>query len=97
MYVGMISSCMFVTDFVDSGFKFAQVELSTSNCFRAVSHVPNAFVRVFTEAVLFVLLQEFKFEPSEKPIAWNYASVQFPSIAGKNGPEMPLKVSLLRS
>ena len=54
-----------------------------SNRFRTVPRVPNVFARVFTEAVLFVLLQEFKFEPAGKPIAWNYASVQFPSIAGE--------------
>ena len=50
-----------------------------------------------TETVLFVLLQHFKFEPTGKPIAWNYAAVQYPTVGTENpDPELPLKVSLLR-
>lgn len=48
------------------------------------------------ETVLLIMLQSFKFELTEKPIVWNFASVQYPTI-GKvsTEPEMPLKVSPL--
>ena len=53
--------------------------------------------RVDTETVLFVLLQHFKFKPTGKPIAWNFAAVQYPTVGRESPePEMPLKVSLLR-
>ncbi len=44
-----------------------------------------------------MLLQHFKFEPTGKPIHWNFAGVQYPTV-GKDdpSPQMPLKVSLLR-
>ena len=48
------------------------------------------------ETVLFVLLQHFRFEPTGKSIAWNYAAVQYPTVGTENpDPELPLKVSLL--
>ena len=48
--------------------------------------------------MLFVLLQHFKFEPTGKPIAWNLAAVQYPTV-GKESPvpELPLKVTALRA
>ena len=58
---------------------------------------PITIPRVDTETVLFVLLQHFKFEPTGKPIAWNFAAVQYPTVGPESPePEMPLKVSLLR-
>ena len=49
------------------------------------------------ETVLCVLLQHFKFEPTGKPIAWNFAAVQYPTVGKESTfPELPLKVSLLR-
>ena len=49
------------------------------------------------ETVLLILLQYLKFEPTDKPITWNFAAVQYPTV-GKDSPnpELPLKVSLLR-
>ncbi|KAI0701721.1 cytochrome P450 [Earliella scabrosa] len=53
--------------------------------------------QVEIKTVLFVLLQHFKFEPTGKSIAWNYAAVQYPTVGTENpDPELPLKVSLLR-
>ncbi|RPD79153.1 cytochrome P450 [Lentinus tigrinus ALCF2SS1-7] len=52
--------------------------------------------QVEIKTVLFVLLQHFKFEPTGKPIAWNSAAVQYPSVGTEGEPEMPLKVILLR-
>ncbi|PIL32261.1 cytochrome P450 [Ganoderma sinense ZZ0214-1] len=55
------------------------------------------FAQVELKVVLLVLLQSFKFEPTGKPIAWNNAPVQYPTV-GKisEEPALPLKVSLLR-
>ena len=49
-----------------------------------------------TETVLLVLLQNFKFEPTGKPIKWNLAAVQYPSVASEGRePALPLLVSAL--
>ncbi|CDO70229.1 hypothetical protein BN946_scf184942.g29 [Trametes cinnabarina] len=83
------------------GFKFAQVEMSEPlSAFRLPSIVWCLTARlrlVRTESVLCILLQWFKFELTDKPITWNFAAVQYPTV-GKDStnPELPLKVSLLR-
>ena len=61
-------------------------------------HSTDCDLCAYAEAVLFVLLQHFKFEPTGKPIAWNLAAVQYPTV-GKESPvpELPLKVTALRS
>ncbi|KAL7285768.1 hypothetical protein ACG7TL_000877 [Trametes sanguinea] len=54
------------------------------------------FAQVEMKTVLCVLLQWFKFELTDKPIAWNFAAVQYPTVGKESTiPEMPLKVSLL--
>ncbi|KAI0336162.1 cytochrome P450 [Cubamyces sp. BRFM 1775] len=54
------------------------------------------FAQVEIKTVLCVLLQHFKFEPTGKPIAWNFAAVQYPTVGKESTfPELPLKVSLL--
>ncbi|KAI0717427.1 cytochrome P450 [Cerioporus squamosus] len=52
--------------------------------------------QVEIKTVLFVLLQHFKFEPTGKPISWNLAAVQYPSVGTEGEPEMPLRVIPLR-
>ena len=49
------------------------------------------------EVILSVLLGSFKFEPSGKPVVWNFASVSYPTI-GPNDlkPTLPLKVVPVR-
>ncbi|TBU57392.1 cytochrome P450 [Dichomitus squalens] len=56
------------------------------------------FAQIEMKTVLLVLLQNFKFEPTGKPIKWNLAAVQYPSVASE-GPEpaLPLLVSALRA
>ncbi|KAI8995433.1 cytochrome P450 [Trametes punicea] len=55
------------------------------------------FAQVEMKAVLCVLIQYLKFEPTGKPIAWNFAAVQYPTVGKESQfPEMPLRVSLLR-
>ncbi|RDX54454.1 cytochrome P450 [Lentinus brumalis] len=52
--------------------------------------------QVEIKTVLFVLLQHFRFEPTGKPIQWNSAAVQYPSVGTGAEPEMPLRVIALR-
>ncbi|RPD65435.1 cytochrome P450 [Lentinus tigrinus ALCF2SS1-7] len=52
--------------------------------------------QVEIKTVLFVLLQQFRFETTGKPISWNFAAVQYPSVGPEGEPEMPLKVVVLR-
>lgn len=49
------------------------------------------------EVVLSLLVSNFVFELSDKPIAWNISGIRFPTV-GVDGskPELPLKVSLYK-
>ena len=49
------------------------------------------------EVVLSLLVSNFVFELSDKPIAWNISGIRFPTV-GVDGtkPELPLTVSLYR-
>ena len=49
-----------------------------------------------SEAMLFVLLDAFRFTVSDKEIVWNIATVRYPTV-GKDGvkPELPLVVAPL--
>ena len=80
-----------------SGFKFAQIELS-EQIFSLLGRSKEFSLMgyVAAEAVLFVLLQRFRFEPTGDPIAWNSAPVQYPTV-GKvsEDPALPLKVTLM--
>ena len=50
------------------------------------------------EVVVAVLVANFTFEPSGKDIVWNHAGVAYPSVGRESKtPEMPLKVSAIRS
>ncbi|KAI0631279.1 cytochrome P450 [Trametes polyzona] len=54
------------------------------------------FSQLEMKVVLALLLSNFSFELSDKPIAWNISGIRFPTV-GVNGqkPELPLKVTLL--
>ncbi|KAJ3002739.1 hypothetical protein NUW54_g5682 [Trametes sanguinea] len=54
------------------------------------------FAQLEMKVVLALLLSNFKFELSDKPIVWNISGIRFPTV-GVDGqrPELPLKVSLL--
>ncbi|KZT73355.1 cytochrome P450 [Daedalea quercina L-15889] len=55
------------------------------------------FSEMEMKVVLAVLVSDFTFELSDKPIEWNVAGVWYPTV-GKNGkkPRMPLKVGLYK-
>ncbi|KAH9853037.1 cytochrome P450 [Lenzites betulinus] len=54
------------------------------------------FAQLEIKAVLLVLLQWFKFEPTGDPIAWNFATVEYPTVGRESIiPALPLKVSRL--
>ncbi|KAI0666339.1 cytochrome P450 [Trametes maxima] len=55
------------------------------------------FAQVEIKTVIFILLQYFKFEPTGKPITWNFAAVQYPTVGRESSaPELPLRVLPLR-
>ncbi|KAH9858559.1 cytochrome P450 [Lenzites betulinus] len=55
------------------------------------------FAQVEIKTVLLIMLQYFRFEPTGAPIAWNFASVEYPTVGREsNVPALPLKVSRLR-
>ncbi|KAI0823081.1 cytochrome P450 [Trametes gibbosa] len=41
------------------------------------------FAQVEIKTIILVLLQSFKFEPTNKPIEWNFASVEYPTVGGR--------------
>ncbi|KAI0333105.1 cytochrome P450 [Cubamyces sp. BRFM 1775] len=55
------------------------------------------FSQLEMKVVLATLLPAFKFELSDKPIAWNVAGVAYPSIGESSKPEMPLKVTRIEA
>lgn len=49
------------------------------------------------EVVLAVLISNFTFELTDKPIYWNMAGVQYPSTDERGErPELPMKVDLVK-
>ncbi|KAI0828713.1 cytochrome P450 [Trametes gibbosa] len=56
------------------------------------------FSQLEMKVVLSLLLANFSFSLSDKPIAWNISGIRFPTVGvdGKK-PELPLKVTLLRA
>ena len=77
---------------VHSGFKYAQLELSASCtpvCF-------DLLLMRLAEVILSVLLSRLKFEPTDKPIVWNHATVMYPTVGKESRrPELHLRVSLV--
>ncbi|KAI0657157.1 cytochrome P450 [Cubamyces menziesii] len=55
------------------------------------------FSQLEMKVVLATLLPAFKFELSDKPIAWNVAGVAYPSIGDSSKPEMPLRVTRIEA
>ena len=76
-----------------SGFKFSEMEMS-KYLFSCMRHRD---IDRHAEVVLSVLVSNFTFELSNKPIAWNVGGVMYPT-AGKESarPELPLKVGLYK-
>ena len=80
---------------MNSGFKFAQLELS-----KLVTGLTGTGLTgsLFAEVALSVLIANFQFELSDEDIEWNSTGIVY-SSAGKGSikPEIPLKVSVIRS
>lgn len=81
----------------DSGFVFAQLEMSTSTR-SALSYV---FINHFSEVVLSVLIKNFEFSLSEKnkDIVWETPGISSPSITadGKKITQLPLVIKAVKS
>ncbi|KAI0355907.1 cytochrome P450 [Trametes cingulata] len=55
------------------------------------------FSQLEMKVILSLLLSNFAFELSDKPIAWNISGIRFPTVGvNSKSPALPLKVSLLR-
>lgn len=52
---------------------------------------------IFAEVVLAMLFSKFAFAPSDKNIYWNIAGIQYPTVDKNLRPEMPMKVSFVKS
>ncbi|EPS92689.1 hypothetical protein FOMPIDRAFT_1137457, partial [Fomitopsis schrenkii] len=56
------------------------------------------FSEMEMKVVLSVLVSNFTFELSDKPIEWNVSAVMYPTVGKEsNKPELPLKVGLYKS
>ncbi|KAM5535780.1 hypothetical protein V8D89_010594 [Ganoderma adspersum] len=56
------------------------------------------YAQLELKVVVVVLIANFTFEPCGKDIVWNHAGVAYPSVGRESKtPEMPLKVSAIRS
>ena len=81
----------------NSGFKYAQLELSKCPLLYA-GFDTDVLPIARAEVVLAVLVANFMFELGSKEIVWNNAGVAYPTVGKESKtPEMPLKVSAIRS
>ena len=76
-----------------SGFKFSQLEMSTSAGCPCVTIL--TLVSFVLEVALAVLLSTFTFEHTEKEIKWNLASIIYPTVGDEKRPSLPLKVEIV--
>ena len=44
-----------------------------------------------------MLISKFTFAPSDKDVYWNVSGIQYPTIGTNARPEMPMKVSFVKS
>lgn len=81
-----------------SGFKFAQLEMSTYPYIIIGSLVQTHHAKIcFAEAILAMLVSTFIFEPSDKEVIWRNSVIATPATKGKESetPHLPLKISLV--
>ena len=80
-----------LTKLPHSGFKFSQLEMSTSSYSYGYVLYHSAFV---AEVVLSLLIESFRFAPSNKEIYWQMTSVATPTVVGEGSKvQLPLLVS----
>lgn len=84
---------LFTELLIRSGFKYAQLELSTW-AYILLNQLLTS--KLSPEVILSILLSSFKFELTDKSIFWNHAGVMYPTVETESKrPEMPLTVSQL--
>ena len=77
-----------------SGFKFSQLEMSTS--LLSLSLTDRRLMQR-AEILIAELLSSFKFELSDTPVFWNQAPVMYPSMGDPmSKPELRLKLKALK-
>ena len=106
-FSGGSHSCMYVFPYphldsysylLYSGFKFSQLEMSTSSRLGLVSGIilTNWIRCSVTEVILAILMQSFRFKPSNKPVVWNYSNIVFPTVVGNDSAvSLPLTVEIV--
>jgi hypothetical protein len=83
-----------LTQLPDSGFKFAELEMSMSTDRHSDHFFFHSQLFFHSEVVLSLLIESFRFTPSNKDIFWQMTSVATPSVAGEGGKlQLPLQVS----
>jgi hypothetical protein len=80
-----------LTKLPHSGFKFSQLEMSTSSYSYGYALYHSPFV---TEIVLSLLIESFRFAPPNKEIYWQMTTIATPTVVGEGGKvQLPLLVS----
>lgn len=77
-----------------SGFKFSEMEMS-KRVYPLIFELLSFF---FVELVLSIMLERFRFEPGSE-VYWNMTGITVPTVVGQEagGPQLPLKVSLVKN
>ena len=80
---------------MDSGFKFAQLEMSKS-CPHYPLHIVLTPSPPALEVILSVLLMGFSFELTDEEIVWNVGPISFPTMGpDSDKPELLLRMKSL--
>ena len=76
------------------GFKFSQLEMSQSFGVLSANQIISY---TYTEVVLTLLINSFKFTPSDKQIIWKMHGITSPAVAGEPDPtkvQLPMVVQM---
>ena len=94
MHVSVLASgqARYLSDLLDSGFKFSQCEMSM--CLRPLRTCLCELTKT-AEVVLSILLEAFAFRLPDVEIGWNTASVHYPSVKNNAKARLPMKVKKL--
>lgn len=93
MYDTSLSPIFCVLTAATSGFKFSELEMSEFLC--DIDARLLVLTASLLEAVLYMMLYNFKFAPSESPIEWKLGTVLVPYVKGHEDgpPHLPIKIS----
>ena len=91
----LVMTASFTLTLLSSGFKFSQLEMSTSWLFVDVRSQLTR-LHLVSEVVLAILLSSFTFELTDQEITWNSSAVMYPTMGEESTKaEMLLKVRAL--